>query len=117
MYYCWLDIKNESYHYRNIYDVDWNLQTWRYNKFDNTPYDVAKPKYFQKMVEVAKKLSQGFPHVRVDLYNVDGKLYFGEMTFTSSGGYSLIYPEEFNYYLGSLWDINAEEITAPLESE
>lgn len=57
------------------------------------------------MLELAEVLSQDFSHVRVDLYNVDGKIYFGEMTFTSTGGYRLIYPEKYNYMLGNLWKL------------
>lgn len=57
------------------------------------------------MIEIVGTLSEGFFHVRVDLYNVDGKIYFVKMIFTSSDGYHLISPEKYNYLLGDLWDI------------
>lgn len=47
---------------------------------------VAKPVNLNEMIEMAEKISQPFPFVRVDLYNIDGKIYFGEMTFTPAGG-------------------------------
>ena len=104
-YYCWLDVGRFSDQYRNIYDIDWNLQTWNYNVFENYPAPLPKPENYDEMVELARKMSQGFSHVRVDLYNIDGKIYFGEMTFTSSGGYTKPHPESYNKYLGDLWDL------------
>ena len=52
------------------------------------------------MVTVAETLSTGFPFVRVDLYNVDGKIYFGEMTFYPWSGYVSFKPDEFDFALG-----------------
>ena len=66
---------------------------------------VEKPKKFDDMIEIAKKLSEGFSHVRIDLYNVDGKIYFGEMTFTNGSGFETIHPESADLMLGNLWDI------------
>ena len=60
----------------------------------------SKPDNYEYMVEVARKISLGFPHVRVDLYNVDGKVYFGEMTFYGASGYQSFVPDEFDYILG-----------------
>lgn len=59
-----------------------------------------KPKNYEKMVEIAEKLSEPFPHVRVDLYNLDGKILFGELTFFSNTGPSNHVPESFDYELG-----------------
>ena len=56
------------------------------------------------MKELVKKLSQGFEYVRVDLYNVDGKIYFGEMTFCPESGFGDISPVEWDYKLGSYWN-------------
>ena len=52
-----------------------------------------------------KVLAEGFAHVRVDLYNVDGKIYFGEMTFTNGGGFDRILPMEYDKMLGDLWNL------------
>ena len=48
---------------------------------------LEKPKNLEKMFEFASKLSTGIPFVRVDFYNVDGQVYFGELTFFPSGGF------------------------------
>lgn len=68
---------------------------------------LPKPKNFLKMVEIAKKLSEDFPQVRVDLYNVDGKIYFGELTFYDESGYTRFDPDSFDFELGKLFDIES----------
>lgn len=107
VHFCWvdIDIDSENQRYGNVYDLDWNLQPWTLDGLPNTPYKVEQPDAFKEMINIAETLSEGFSHVRVDLYNIDGKIYFGEMTFTSTGGYRLIHPEKYNYVLGDLWKL------------
>ena len=62
---------------------------------------VIKPAGFEKMIEFAEILGTGFPHVRVDLYDINGKIYFGELTFFHNGGSTGINPAEWNYKVGS----------------
>lgn len=101
-YYCWVDSNRFNGHSRNLYDLDWNLLDWNINTYKNSCDKIEKPQGFEKMLEIAKKLSKGFPHVRVDLYNIEGKIYFGEMTFSSGSG--LIYiDEQHDLMLGNLW--------------
>ena len=57
------------------------------------------------MIDIANTLSKGFSHVRVDLYNVDGKIYFGEMTFTNGSGLDPIIPNEYDKVLGDYWKL------------
>ena len=54
------------------------------------------------MIDVAASLSKGMPHVRVDLYNVDGHIYFGEMTFFHMSGMVSFVPHEFDIQLGNM---------------
>ena len=103
--YFWIDKGRFHEHQRNVYDMEWNLQPWVQKKFRNYEGDAGKPEGFDKMVELATVLSEGFQHVRVDLYNVNGKIYFGEMTFTSGGGISPIVPYEADLQLGELWHL------------
>lgn len=105
-YYCWVDLDRFSNHTRNIYDLNWELQPWNQYTYGNCKKDIPKPKNFDKMVEIASVLCQGFSHVRVDLYNIEGKIYFGEMTFTNGSGYECIVPDEYDFKLGELWNIN-----------
>ncbi len=89
------------------YDLDWNAHP-EFSIF-NSDYlrgeIIPKPENFDEMIRVAEKLAQGFPELRVDLYNVKGRIYFGELTFTSQGGFMDFYTPEFNLYLGSKFDI------------
>jgi hypothetical protein len=102
-YYCWVDVDRNGDHKRNVYDMEWNLQPWGQAK-KNTEREIPKPTNFEMMITLAEKLATGFSHVRVDLYNVNGKIYFGELTFTNGSGYDLIYPREYDNHLGSLWE-------------
>lgn len=66
---------------------------------------INKPDNFSKMIEYAEVLSQGFPHVRVDFYNIDGKIVFGEMTFYNASGYTRFDPDNFDFILGEQFEI------------
>lgn len=109
-YYVWIcndrSASGNSAHVMT-YDLDWNAHP-EFSVF-NSDYlrgeIMPKPQNFEEMIQVAEKLSQGFPELRVDLYNVQGKIYFGELTFTSQGGFMDFYTPEFNLELGSKFDI------------
>ncbi len=62
--------------------------------------EIKKPDNFDEMLRIAAKLSEGIPHVRIDLYNIRGKIYFGEMTFFHYSGTMPIHPEEWDYKIG-----------------
>lgn len=105
VYYCWIDSQRFNDHRRNVYNLEWELQEWTQHNYKNTDLEVSKPDNFESMVNIAKDLCQGFPHVRIDLYNVNGKIYFGEMTFTSGSGFEKIHPYKYNLMLGELWKL------------
>ena len=87
-------------HKRNFYDLGWNRVsvTTDHEQFE-TPY--PRPKNFDEMLRIAKVLSEDFPFVRVDLYNLEGKIYFGELTFYPWAGYVQFTPDNFDLELGS----------------
>ena len=64
------------------------------------------PPNLQLMNELAYKLCQDFKHVRVDFYNINGQIFFGEFTFTSYGGYFKFNPREWDKKLGDLLDLS-----------
>lgn len=70
-----------------FYDHNWNFLP--YNKGDNVNNDpkVEKPKNLDKMLEIARKLSEDFIFARIDLYNINGKIYFGEITLSPNSGF------------------------------
>ena len=93
-------------YYRNVYDEKFELLPVLETR-SNYPTKINKPKNFSKMVEIAQNLSKGIPHVRVDLYNIDGKIYFGELTFFHGSGLSNYFiPEEWNEKLGNYINLN-----------
>ena len=65
---------------------------------------LPKPLNFNKMLEIAETLSKDFPHVRVDLYNINGRIFFGELTFYDGSGYMRFKPDDFDFALGSKMD-------------
>ncbi len=70
----------------SFYDLQWNKLPFVYS-YPQNPDEVPKPKNLELMINLAEKLAEGFPHVRVDFYVLnDGSIKFGEMTFTSAGG-------------------------------
>lgn len=90
------------------YDTDWNFYPQYIKRADHyipctTP--LPRPRCLEQMLVVARRLSEGFPCVRVDLYEVGGKVYFGEMTFTPASGNNSFYPQEFLDILGDLCNI------------
>ena len=94
---------------RNIYDMNFNLLPVRIGR-DNYRGKVEKPENLDRMIQIAARLSQPFPVVRVDLYNVDGVIYFGEMTFYHGGCCQEITPEEWDLKLGSWIDLKSKKI-------
>ena len=99
--FVWVDCGRYSNHTKNIYDLDWNLQPFKMTySISKTP--IARPENLDKMIELAKILCKDFAFVRVDFYNVDGKIYFGEMTFTSMSGTDKFEPEKYDLELGNM---------------
>lgn len=83
----------------NFYNMDFEplpLYTKDPPAFDNPP----KPKRFEEMRSLSSELSRGIPQVRVDFYENDMALYFGEMTFFHGGGLSEVHPKEWNIKMG-----------------
>lgn len=86
-----------------FFDREYNLMPYHRKEFKPITEQIEKPQNYDKMIELAEILAEGFPHVRVDFYNVDGKIYFGEMTFTTANGRGIFEPEEFDCILGEQW--------------
>lgn len=95
-----VDIDRGSKHLRSYYDIDWNKLPITHESIGPIEGETIKPKNFNEMVEVAKKLAGTFPFVRVDLYNLDGVIIFGEMTFYPADGRLEFIPEEYNKIIG-----------------
>ena len=93
--------------YINYYDMDMNLIDVRDVCFPNNPdadFPLTKDVY-ERMKKMAADLSEPFQHVRVDLYEINGKIYFGEMTFFTGGGFQRFIPHEFDRIWGDYWEL------------
>lgn len=68
--------------------------------------EVSEPKNYYDMLNVAEKLAEDFPHVRVDLYNINGETLFGELTFYNASGYMKYNPDNFDSTVGEYFNLN-----------
>lgn len=85
--------------YFDYFDVNYNHLDLDQGHL-HSPVVPQKPKNFDEMIKLSEKLGRDFLHVRVDFYEVNGKTYFGEMTFYSFAGVCPFNPEEWDYKLG-----------------
>lgn len=91
-----------------LYDLDWNFlpqYSVSQEHYQLTPHPIPAPEHLKEMLEYASILTQGFPVVRMDMYEIDGHVYFGEMTFTPASGTNTFYTNEFLKILGDLCTI------------
>lgn len=82
------------------YDMSFNRLDIIRKDLKSLTIDVEKPYNFNQLVKYAEILSESFPHVRVDMYDLDNKIYFGELTFFGSSGYLNYIPDSFDYEIG-----------------
>ena len=87
--------------YFDFFDMDFNFLNLRHGH-PNSPEIPHKPVNFELMKELASMLSKGVPHVRVDFYEVNGSVYFGELTLFHHGGFVPFDPPTWDYKLGEL---------------
>lgn len=94
-------IQNDKTDYESIdyFDTAWELLDLRQN-FPNSEVPVAKPQTLEKMIELARMLSQGFPFIRTDFYEINGEVFFSEFTFYSDGGMAAFHPSKWDLELG-----------------
>ena len=98
----WLDVYSGTpYHQRKIYDKNWN-ELNIIVKWPRLEKEVEKPKNLEKMIQLSETLSENFALVRVDFYDVNNHIYFGEMTFTSMSGTGKFNPETEDLKLGNM---------------
>lgn len=86
----------EGQKYLAHFDLDWNKLQVTSQNMKAYEGDIERPKRLEKMIELASKLADKLPFVRVDLYNVNGEIFFGELTFYPSDARKNFFPESFN---------------------
>lgn len=92
--------RGKDIRYNNYY-IDWTpFDGSQFNGWKKTDYELKRPDNFDEMVSLAEKLSKPFPFVRVDLYNINGKIFFGEMTFTPAKGTLRLDDDKVDFEMG-----------------
>lgn len=89
----------------DFFDADFNRLDLKQH-YPNSTVEIKKPENFYKMKELASLLSKGMPHVRIDFYNINGKIYFGEFTLYHFTGTEKFEPEKWDYIFGDWIDLS-----------
>ena len=84
----------------DFFDLDFNHLPFEQGH-PNATKQISKPDKYEDMIKLARKLSKGLPQVRIDLYNINGHIYFGEFTFFHFSGYLPFFPDEWDEKIGS----------------
>lgn len=108
--FIYVSVDREGVNARNIYDPYWNPLYFQWNGRSKKAEsrrgeEIDAPASLGKMIEFGKEIARDFKYVRVDYYDVDGKLYFGEITLQHGGGFDVFVPEHFDRYFGDMLSI------------
>lgn len=99
--YVQVDHDRFENHQKRLYDRDWNPQEFEFN------YPVGpvteRPANYERMVTIAEQLGKEFPFIRVDLYEVEDRIVFGELTVAPASGLGKFVPRRYDHEFGSLW--------------
>lgn len=88
---------------KTLYELNGVRSEIQFSGYTLGPEKIPLPNNFPKMLELAKSLSSGFDYVRIDLYNVDEVIYFGEITVCPASGWDQINTKKHDHYLGTMW--------------
>lgn len=101
LYVGYSNMKNGQKHDQlTYYDFDWKKTAFYRSDHEQLPFIVNKPDKLCAMIEISRKLSQGIPFVRVDLFYVNGLIYFSELTFFPGSGFAPFEPLEWEKQIG-----------------
>lgn len=97
-----LYVSDSPSHSLAFLNTDWTLTDFGRDDYHPLNKIPKKPENLEEMLAIARKLSAGIPHVRVDLYNIDKHIYFGELTLYTGSGYIPFNPKEYDGKIGDL---------------
>jgi lipopolysaccharide biosynthesis glycosyltransferase len=99
--FIWIDCDRHTSHQRSLYNLKWNPLPFKINPHYSKCPPQKKPKLLDILIKLSSILSKDFAYSRVDFYIINEKIFFGEITFTSTSGYDKIKPDYFDRKLGS----------------
>ena len=110
--YCQVISDRATNEYIDFYDMDWNHQIFvgLNPSVENSKKDIPKPIFLDKMIEYSKKLSENTYFCRIDFYELESKLYFGEITFYPFAGFGKFRPDEWDKKIGDLISLPLKNI-------
>jgi len=94
--------RGQNIHVQNFYDLDWEIQPFGKDLIPLPEINIPRPQKLKKMIETARDLADPFPYVRVDFYEVSGRIIFGELTFFPASGLPDFIPPEYDKVVGDL---------------
>lgn len=100
-----IDFDRTTNHNRSYFDEELNWLPF-FIEYPSIVTKIHKPKNYERMLKIVKKLALDFSYVRVDLYNIDGEIYFGELTFAPGSGISVVSSKKYDNWLGEFWEIS-----------
>lgn len=103
--FIYVSLDREGGNFRNIYDANWNPLDFKWANKEKMPKikrgcEIVPPKSLELMKKMGNEIAKLFPYVRVDYYDVDGILYFGEITLCHGGGFDRFEPQKLDFELG-----------------
>ncbi len=106
--YIQVDMDRFQNHNRSYFDLDWKPLDFELGGCPTRKDPISKPVCYDEMLEIVNKLCQGYKFLRVDLYEVNGKIYFGELTLYSGNGMLVFNPKSYDKKIGSYLNLDAE---------
>ena len=91
--------------HEDFFDEKWNHMPMERPHHRNSPKNIVKPLNYEKMLEMAQCLSKDMPFARIDFYEINGMIYFGEITFYPASGFEGFDPDSWDYTLGNWIDL------------
>lgn len=104
-----VDFDRFTGHKRNLYTTDWQYIPASIEFPTDPNHKIEKPQCLDELLFLAKKLSEGFVHVRTDFYIIGKEIYFGELTFFHGSGFETFTPDSFGVNVGNLIDLNKKD--------
>lgn len=105
VHYIQVHTDRETNHKNVFFDRAWRRQPFTFG-YPPDPRCIEKPACLEEMITAAEHLGRGFSFIRVDLYDIDNKPKFGELTFLPDSGLVRFAPDEYDFSLGRLWTVS-----------